>query len=67
MNSNQQPIFNQQMSSPYRQNYHINPAESKIIYKNPQNNYQVGSPNPVNLMQIQSPQKVTTHYINTPL
>jgi hypothetical protein len=66
MNPNQQPLLNPQMASPYRLNYHINPAESKIIYKNPQNTHQLGSPNHINLIQIQNPQSVPTHYINTP-
>lgn len=66
MNPNQQPLLNPQMPSPYRHNYHINPAESKIIYKNPQNTHQLGSPNHINLIQIQNPQSVPTHYINTP-
>ena len=66
MNPNQQPIPNPQNLSPYRHNYHINPAESKIIYQNPQNTAQLRGPNNINLIQIQNPQNLPVQYFNSP-
>jgi hypothetical protein len=37
MKPGQQSVPSSQAPSPYRNNYHINPAESKIIYHSPQN------------------------------
>lgn len=38
MNQNPNVIIPSQMNIPYRQNYHINPAESKIVYSSSQIN-----------------------------
>lgn len=52
-----------QQQYPYRNNYHINPAESKIVYKNTQNYYNppMQSP-PHNTIQNIPNQNITSHY-----
>jgi hypothetical protein len=64
MNPYQQPMPYPYAHPTYRHNYHINPAESKIIYQNPHNMPQYPIPNHMNQMQI--PQNMPTYYVNPP-